>query len=143
MLQREKIKILGLLTQRDKEFVRLWDCEEKIREILGGLDFPFPRVVELPSEKRSAQRKRPELDFSWVDNYHTTIRDLRPPQENAYRVEYLNGKKTRISYHIDKALVESLIDISCECFGIISVTAGFFKSNGDWKPTETVWSSTE
>ena len=140
MLQRDKIKILGLLSQREKEFMRIWDCENKIRGILNGMDYPFPRVVQLPSEKRSAPCKG-AIDFSWVDRYRTTIRDLRTPEENVYKIEYLNQGKPRISFQTDRALVETLIDMSCEIFCVTKVIAGNFKSVSNWTPTETVWSS--
>ena len=138
MQQQDKIRIMELLNLRDQEFQRISDCEQEIHRILNGANFQFPKVVDLPSAKKSAKRNG-KLDDSWVDKYHTTLRTLRPECENAYRLDFLNGNKKDFTYHVDKKLLETLLDFDNADFRILKISAGYLQSDEDWRETETIW----
>ena len=58
----DEIRILDLLALRDAEYLRVRDCEDKIRQILGGSDFPFPAP---PVEPPFAPQKGQAIQVGW------------------------------------------------------------------------------
>ena len=55
MISPEETTVIDLLRQREAELVKVWECEEGIRNLLGVTDFPYPAVPDLPSRRKVAK----------------------------------------------------------------------------------------
>ena len=132
------IALTDLLFQREAEFVKVWKCEQEVRRLLGGLDYPFDAPPALPSSvkvkrKPLAARKPAEPEPE------APVRPLTGA-ENAYRISYLYDGRRESTFQTDAALVCSLTRISNEEFRVLKVEAVIFQGMDQWQATDVLWS---
>ena len=131
------IALTDLLCKREAEFVKVWKCEQEVRRLLGGLDYPFGAPPPLPSSvkvkrKPMAARKPSEQEQP------APVRPLTGA-ENAYRISYLFDGRRESTFQTDATLVASLIRISNEEFRVVKVEAVVFESMDKWQTSEELW----
>ncbi len=80
----DKIKIGDLLIKREVEFSKVYDCEQRINELLGE-EYPYA----LPVELLSMQKKKPARKKKTIKP--RKVRSLNLKTENAYLVTYLEN----------------------------------------------------
>lgn len=132
----EQIQLVDLLYQREKEFIRIWQCEQKLREILP--DFPLPPPPDLPSRHKLVAKK-PVAKAPPPAPRHL-LRDLLPDNaENAYRIVFRFKGEQQESFQRERELLERLIALPSEEFTPISVQTVEFRSPQDYTVKETVW----
>ena len=157
----QEIRVIDLLARREAEFLRVNECEEQIRALLGGNDFPFPPPpVVLPSDGRTNAKKAwrpqglavPKPPAKKLGRRETasappaspppaqcTVPPLLAPDENAYLVHYQEKDKGGTSFLDTPAQVQSLLELACESFRVTKVEAVQFRSLEDFHPTRTLW----
>lgn len=144
----QEIRVLDLLALRDAEFLRVRECEEKIREILGGNDFPFPAPpVELPSATRkgkafhpagilppapSKKSDRRQIAPTAQDDCVPEIPTLAPDTENAYRVVFEDKGEIKVSYLQNAETLREMLGLSCDSFKITCVESVLFRQLDDY-----------
>ncbi|MCQ2403808.1 MAG: hypothetical protein MJ202_08805 [Lentisphaeria bacterium] len=144
----QEIRILDLLAHRDAEFLRIQECEEKIRQILGGADFPFPAPpVELPSASRKGRPWQPEgialpQPSKKSDRRKTTpakqentvpaLAPLDPGKENAYRLVFHDRGETKVSYLQNLHQLKEMLSLACETFHIDCIETVDFRQLDDY-----------
>lgn len=101
----EIIQKARLLRQREAAFVVVWECEERIRQRLGGADWPWPAPPELPSRQRSragpaAPRPTPSAE--------SCVRRLRPG-EDAFRLTGSCRGEARTTLTAEVAVARALL----------------------------------
>ena len=134
------IEVIDLLHQREAEFIRVWECEQKIREILP--DFPFPDPPDLPSRHKRVKpsaKKTPPPDASPASQTSAAIRRLVPGEENAYRLTFLYNNELQTSFQMDRELVRMLVNVKTTDFSIVSVETVLFQDTEHWKTIETLY----
>ena len=156
----QEIRVIDLLARREAEFLRVSECEEQIRALLGGSDFPFPPPpVVLPSDGRTNAKKawrpqglavprppakkpggRREAAQPPSQPAPCAFPELHAPDENAYLVHYFEkGKEETTSVLDSPAQVQTLLDLACETFRVIKVEAVFLRTMTDYQVTRTLW----
>ncbi|MBO7741810.1 MAG: hypothetical protein J6S21_04575 [Victivallales bacterium] len=152
----DEIRIIDLLVLREAEYLRIHECEEQIAQLLGGAAFPFPApAVELPSAGRcsrgkswcpegmappvQAKGKAKSAPVSAEAAPAETLRPLKGPQENAYRVVYRDKDGIRSSYHLDRTPVMEMIALECETFSVESVEAVHFENTERFNIVERLY----
>ena len=162
----DEIRIIDLLAHREAEFLRVKECEEQIRALLDGNEFPFPPPpVELPSSHRTSARKawRPQglvvptpgvakkgsrrgaAEAAPCSAAHPDsssrfqLPPLLPPTENAYLVHYLEKNQEGTSFLTETTQVQSLLELSCESFRVVQVDAVHFLSLENYQPLRMLW----
>ena len=156
----QEIRIIDLLAHREAEFLRVSECEEQIRALLEGNDFPFPPPpIVLPSDGRTNAKKawRPQglivpkapakkpgrRDAAAPTPAQTATPCLVPPllapTENAYLVHYQEKDKGGTSFLDTPAQVQALLELACESFRVTKVEAVQFHSLDEYQPTRTIW----
>ncbi len=145
----QEIRILDLLAYRDAEFLRVRECEDRIRQILGGEDFPFPPPpVPLPSagrrgkafrpgglasaDKDSPSSRKPPLPPSESPSPPLDIPPLIPPQENCYRLVFLDKGETKVSYLQNPRQVQEMLSLACPTFQITCVETASLRTLDDF-----------
>ncbi len=80
----DKIKIGDLLIKREVEFSKVYDCEQRINELLGE-EYPYALPIELLStqKKKTVRKKKPDKPKK--------VRKLNDEIENAYLITYLEN----------------------------------------------------
>ena len=132
------IALTDLLCRREAEFVAVWKCEQEVRRLLGGLDYPFAAPPELPS--RQPVKRKPVVTRKPVAEAEPLpIRELRGA-ENAYRVSYQFDGRRESTFQTDASLIATLLKVRNEAFKVCKVEAVVFESLEKWSVTETVWS---
>ncbi|HOG51214.1 MAG TPA: hypothetical protein PKY10_11555 [Lentisphaeria bacterium] len=150
----QDIAIIDLLRQREAEFVVVRSCEQKIKEVLGDVDFPFPMPVDLPSQQRRTirktppQKKPPSLSAppgiaeptSPVDlGILSSVRKLDASRENAYRLVFLRHGVKDSSFQTDYDLITALAGLHCPEFQLLSLETVSFTDLDDWQVIDTLW----
>ena len=162
----DEIRIIDLLARREAEFLQVKECEDQIRALLDGNEYPFPPPpVELPSTHRTNAKKawRPQgmvLPSSGakkstrrgtgdaavapsaleVDaSSQVALPSLIAPTENAYLVHFKEKDTTGTSFLTEKAQVQSLLGLPCESFRVIQVDAVHFLSLDNYQVLRTLW----
>ena len=156
----QEIRVIDLLARREAEFLRVNECEEQIRALLGGSDFPFPPPpVVLPSDGRTNAKKAwrpPGLVVPKTPAKKPGRRDaaatppvqpdtsclvppLLAPNENAYLVHYQEKDKEGTSFLDTPTQVQALLELACESFRVTKVEAVQFHSLDEYQPTRTIW----
>lgn len=150
----QDIAIIDLLRQREAEFVVVWSCEQKIKELLGDVDFPFPIPVDLPSQQRRTIRKTappkkpqqpstlPEIagQASPVDpSILSSLRKLDASRENAYRLVFLRHGVKDSSFQTDYDLITALAGLHCPEFQLLSLETVSFTDLDNWQVVDTLW----
>ncbi len=144
----QEIRVLDLLALRDAEFLRVRECEEKIRQILGGNDFPFPAPpVELPSATRKGKPFRPtgilppapskkndrrQTTPAAQDDCAPEIPLLDPETENAYRVVFEDKGEIKVSYLQNADTLREMMALTCDSFKITCVESVLFRQLDDY-----------
>ncbi len=134
------IEVIDLLHQREAEFIRVWECEQKIREILP--DFPLPDPPDLPSRHKKvkpAAKKTPQTEAPPASQASAAIRRLVPGEENAYRLTFLYNNELQTSFQMDRELVRMLVNVKTTDFSIVSVETVLFQDSEHWKTIETLY----
>ena len=117
----DKIRITDLLMQREKAWIKIWECEQGIGRILDGASYPFLVPLPLPSFKKA---QKPSGKTSKI-----TLRRLRTPQENAYRLIYEFENKIEETLQVDTELIRTLLNSPIETFKILSIETVKFEGN--------------
>ena len=148
------ITIVDLLRQREAEFVVVWQCEQKIRHLLGDADYPFQIPDDLPSWRSSkpSTRKaavskqplaRPTTPFLPAGDLASQpvreCRKLDPTRENAYRLVFLRNGVKDSSFQTDSELNNILSGLNCPDFKLLSLETVFFTDLDDWQVVDTLW----
>ena len=128
--------------------VKVWECEEGIRNLLGVTDFPYPAVPDLPSRRKLARgasrrvvrRKDACTDGSGSANNAPPLRGLAVG-ETAYRIEFESRGRRESSFQTDLDGVRKLFQIRSEEFRMLKVETVAFRSVDDWDLKETLWKS--
>lgn len=148
MSPRDEIAIIDLLRLREAEFVKIWQCEESIRGILGLSSYPFVLPVDLPSRAKGkrtmsahgGKRKTPAMS-GVTGEFGETAPALRRlvSGENAYRLEYEHEGEMHVSFQTDEELLKKLFSICGERFRIKSIATVVFRSMEDWETREVLF----
>ncbi len=144
----QEIRILDLLAYRDAEFLRVRECEDRIRQILGGADFPFPPPpVPLPSAGRKGKPYRPAglssaaardsasrkaSDSQEKGPLPLEIPPLLSPQENCYRLVFLDKGETKVSYLQNPRQVQEMLSLTCPTFQVTCVETASLRTLDDF-----------
>ena len=138
------IEVIDLLHQREAEFIRVWECEQKIRQILDMPDFPFPPPPDLPSRRKRvkpAPKKATPSTQEPAPSGASTIRKLVPGQENAYRLCYVYNQEQRCSFQIDRELVRTLLSTQTADFTLLSVETVLYQDDEHWEVIERLYTA--
>ena len=150
MISPEETTVIDLLRQREAELVKVWECEESIRNLLGVTDFPYPAVPDLPSRRKvakGASRRAVRRSVACGD-------DETPPEgvpsapplrrlegdETAYRLEFESRGRRESSFQTELDGVRKLFQIRSGEFTMLKVETVVFRSVDDWDLKETLWS---
>ena len=137
------IEVIDLLHQREAEFIRVWKCEQQIREMLP--DFPIPPPPDdLPSRQKrvkSAAKKTPSPEDAPASKASQAIRKLVPGEENAYRLVFLYNNEQQSSFQQDRELVRTLVNVKTADFVILSVETVSFQDAEHWTSIEMLYQS--
>lgn len=148
----QEIRILDLLALRDAEFLRVRECEDKIRQILGGHDFPFPAPpVTLPSAFRKGKPTRfpgvvatasgskkpakPPESASPGEGADCAlvIPPLDPATENAYHIVFQDKGETKSSYLQSTRDLQEMLQLACPTFQITCLETVLFRTLDDFQ----------
>lgn len=147
----QDIAIIDLLRQREADFVVVWKCEQKIKDLLGDVDFPFPAPGDLPSRRRRDARKAPTREKRPVPEpppepagtagktEFPEIRKLESARENAYRLVFLRHGLKDSSFQTDFELIKALAGLNCPEFKLLSLETVYFTDLDNWQVIETLW----
>ena len=136
------IEVIDLLHQREAEFIRVWECEQKIREMLP--DFPIPPPPDdLPSRQKRVKpaKKVPQPEEAPASKASQAIRKLVPGEENAYRLVFLYNNEQQSSFQQDRELVRTLVNVKTADFTILSVETVSYQDAEHWTSIETLYQS--
>lgn len=141
----DEIRIIDLLTQREAEYLRVHQCEERIRALLGpDTPFPFPPPPSplassgRISAKRAWQPGKPvrsghrETPAPSAGNCTVAVRDLVAPQENAYCIGYVDNGTPKTGFLNTLASLRALLELDCGTFRINTIDTIAFRSNEDY-----------
>ncbi|MBQ9368474.1 MAG: hypothetical protein IJT83_11885 [Victivallales bacterium] len=134
------IEVIDLLHQREAEFIRVWECEQKIKEMLP--DFPIPPPPDLPSRQKRVKpsaKKPPQSEETPASKASQAIRKLVPGEENAYRLVFLYNNEQQSSFQQDRELVRTLVNVKTTDFTILSVETVSFQDAEHWTTIETLY----
>ena len=149
MISPEETTVIDLLRQREAELVKVWECEEGIRNLLGVTDFPYPAVPDLPSRRKvakGASRRAVRRGGGCVDA--ATGQDAAPSapplrrlegDETAYRLEFESRGRRESSFQTELDGVRKLFQIRSDEFTMLKVETVLFRSVDDWELKETLW----
>ena len=150
MISPEETTVIDLLRQREAELVKVWECEEGIRKLLGVMDFPYPAVPDLPSRHKvakGASRRAVRRSVACGDD-ETPLEGVpsAPPlrrlegDETAYRLEFESRGRRESSFQTELDGVRKLFQIRSGEFTMLKVETVVFRSVDDWDLKETLWS---
>lgn len=117
MTPREEIQIIDLLAGREAAFRTVSRCEAEISALLGGLDYPYPPLPDLPSRRpRQPQKKtvkKPVISGRQATAVPEWLRELDASSEDAYRVEYFlsDTDELQASFHTDSNVIASALEM--------------------------------
>ena len=149
MISQKETTVIELLREREAELVKVWECEEGIRNLLGVTDFPYPAIPDLPSRRKVAKgasrrvvsRKEPSCAAETAQNGVSAVPALRrlAEGETAYRLEFESRGRRESSFQTDLDGVRKLFQIRSGEFTMLKVEAVCFRSVDDWELKETLW----
>ena len=150
MISPEETTVIELLRQRETELVKVWECEEGIRNLLGGADFPYPAIPDLPSRRKVAKgasrrvvgRKGAACADEAAQTGSSSVPVLRrlADGETAYRLEFESRGRRESSFQTDLDGVRKLFQIRSGEFTMLKVETVFLRSVDDWDLKATLWS---
>lgn len=129
-----------LLRMREECFVTVWECEEKLREILPG--FPIPQPPDLPSRRKRIKKQiiHPSADARENEtNGRIKFRELNRETENAYRLVFLYGGQEQSSFQTETSLSSAMANMNTDDFIMLAVETVSFKSMNEWKTRDILW----
>ena len=137
------IEVIDLLREREAEFVRVWQCEQGIRQLLGVEDFPFAAPPDLPSRRKiakgaartSAPKKGKENGIILAENDIARLEQ----GENAYRLVFSYNGQEDCSFQTDRELVRNLLAVKSAEFVMLSVEAVSFMDLEHWEKKRQLW----
>ncbi|MBQ7652522.1 MAG: hypothetical protein IJS15_16300 [Victivallales bacterium] len=138
------IEVIDLLREREVEFMRVWQCEQEIRQLLGVEDFPFAEPPDLPSRRKvakgaartAAPKKEKESSVNSAENSVARLEQ----GENAYRLVFIYNGKEDCSFQTDRELVRNLLSINSSEFVMEAVEAVSFVDMEHWEIKRQIWS---
>ncbi len=138
------IEVIDLLREREVEFMRVWECEQKIRQLLGVEDFPFAEPPDLPSRRKVAKvaartttpKKEKETSASTSENEIARLEQ----GENAYRLVFIYNGKEDCSFQADRELVRNLLSIKSAEFVLQAVETVSLTDLEHWEKKRLLWS---
>ncbi|MFA6930626.1 MAG: hypothetical protein WCT05_09875, partial [Lentisphaeria bacterium] len=136
----QEIQIIDLLSQREAELVKVAQAEEAIRELLGGVAFPFPAPPDLPSRHKprgKLLRRRAAVDMS--EEALPGLRRLEAEVENAYHLVYRYNGEKKESFQADFDFLQLLQTFPGEAFQLLRIEAVFFRTPEDWQVRSLLW----
>ena len=149
MITPEETTVIDLLRRREAELVKVWECEEGIRNLLGITDFPYPAVPDLPSRRKVAKgasrrvvrRGGASGDAAGGQDGSVAAPALRKLSEGetAYRLEFESRGRRESSFQTDLEGVRKLFQIKSQDFMMLKVETVLFRSVDDWDLKETLW----
>ena len=148
MISPEETIVIDLLRQREVELVKVWECEEGIRNLLGITDFPYPAVPDLPSRRKTLRgasrrvvRRRDASGEEVAREGASFVPPLRHLMEGetAYRLEFESRGRLESSFQTDLDGVRKLFQIRSDEFAMLKVETVLFRSVDDWDLKETLW----
>lgn len=129
-----------LLRQREECFVTVWECEQKLKEILP--EFPLPPPPDLPSRrKRQAPKAKqiiPEQETP-ITKACVKLRELQKPSENAYHLIFEYNGERQDSFQTDTSLANAMANMKTDDFKLIAVETVNFISQDNWNKLEEIW----
>lgn len=153
MLTPEETTVIDLLRRREAELVRVWECEEGIRTLLGIQDFPYPAVPDLPSRRKASKgasrrvvrRRDVSADGTGGSVSGTSVPALRrlAEGETCYRLEFVSRGRRESSFQTDLEGVRKLFQIRSDDFTLLNVSTVCLRSVDDWDMKETLWERQE
>jgi len=137
MTKPEDIILLArLLRQREAAFITVRDCEDRIRQRLGGAAFPFPPPPALPSTRRPG---RPAA--APARGMVASLRRLRPA-EDAYRIRCLWRGASCESLSGEVEAVRALAAVPPDLLTLQEVEAVRLDETGAVCAAERLWPAT-
>ena len=138
------IEVIDLLREREAEFMRVWRCEQEIRQLLGVEDFPFSAPPDLPSRRKvakgAARASTPKKDKEApAPNPQNDIARL-DVGENAYRLVFAYNGAEESSFQTDRELIRNLLAIKSAEFELKTIEAVCFKDMEHWERKRLIWS---
>ena len=138
------IEVIDLLREREVEFMRVWQCEQEIKQLLGVEDFPFTSPPDLPSRRKVAKaavrtpvpKKEKEATAPEPNNDIARLE----PGENAYRLVFNYNEKEEVSFQTDRELVRNLLAIKSAEFVLQTVESVSFMDMEHWERKRLLWS---
>lgn len=135
----QEIQIIDLLCRREAELVKVACAEEAVRNLLGGLAFPFPPPPELPSRRKVDTKPKARLSVAISEKTLPGLRPLEFPEENAYRLVYRFHGEDKESFQGDFDFLKYLLNFPEEAFELRSIETVFFCKPGDWQRRQMLW----
>jgi hypothetical protein len=131
----EKTLIVDLLQQREAVLVRIWDYESRVCRLLGK-PFAFPDPPPLPS-----RLKRLALKDGAAQK--TTLRRLKKPRENAYRIRYRLDGQLASTLQVDVELCRELLKTQVPGFSVVSVETVKLRNTMDYEAVAVLYRSSK
>ena len=135
----QEIHIIDLLCQREAELVKVACAEEAVRNLLGGVAFPFPPPPDLPSRRKTRMVKKAAVAVRLPEKLPAGLRMLELPGENAYRVVYRYNGEQKESFQADFDFLNLLLNFPEDAFQVLSIEAVFFRGPEDWQSRAMLW----
>ena len=135
----QEIQIIDLLCRREAELVKVACAEEAVRNLLGGAAFSFPPPPELPSRRKVRSQSKKRIMVAMQEKIPSGLRNLEPPEENAYRLIYRFNGEDKESFQADFDFVKTLLNFPEEAFDLRSIETVFFRKSNDWQHRQMLW----
>ncbi len=146
MTLREEIKIIDLLAAREAEFRVVGRCEAEISALLGGMDYPYPPLPDLPSRRPPAKKtaaKNPRAARADGPSRPVWLRGLKPESEDAYCVEYFlqDSEERQTSLLLDGEVLAAAVAMAEAGFGLCRVATVHLRADGGQEEVEVLYDS--
>lgn len=137
------IEVIDLLREREAEFLRVWQCEQKVLQLLGVEEFPFSPPPDLPSRRKvvkgAAKASAPKKETVAAAPQNDIAR--LEAGENAYRLVFVYNGKEESSFQTDRELIRNLLTIKSAEFELLSVETVKLTDMEHWERRRPIWSN--
>ncbi|MBO4344773.1 MAG: hypothetical protein J5833_03395 [Victivallales bacterium] len=137
------IEVIDLLREREAEFLRVWQCEQKVLQLLGVEEFPFSPPPDLPSRRKvvkgAGKASVPKKETVAAAPHNDM--PLLEAGENAYRLVFIYNGKEESSFQTDRELIRNLLTIKSAEFELLSVETVKLTDMEHWERRRLLWSS--
>ena len=137
------IEVIDMLREREAEFMRVWQCEQKVLQLLGVEEFPFSMPPDLPSRRKVAKgTAKPVAPKKPKEVVNAGQHDMPKLEEgeNAYRLVFVYNGNEESSFQTDREFVRSMLSIKSSEFELLSVETVNFTDMEHWEPKRKLWS---